>query len=291
MSGADPFFLQFLCAPPGAPVLWTVDLWITGPLLAAMLLYALGATALWRRAGFGRGIKPWQAACFCAGWLVLGLALVSPIHRWGTALFSIHMVEHELVMAVAAPLLAVARPGAALAWACPGRSGRRVGAALRSTGATAAWATVNRPAVATVLHGAAIWMWHAPGLFDAAIDDVALHRLQHVCFFVTGVIFWSALVRRRHPGIAAGHLFVTMLHTGILGALVALAPRVLYRLQTVGAGQWGLTPLEDQQLAGLIMWIPAGLLYAVAALACAGAWVARSSRSAEHGARPREAAV
>jgi cytochrome c oxidase assembly factor CtaG len=294
MSGAIGSFVGFLCiAPVGAAqepgAHWTLDLWITGPLIAAALLYGAGILALWHRAGIGRGIRLWQAGCYAAGWLVLVLALVSPVHHWGSELFAIHMVEHELVMAVAAPLLVIARPGAALAWACPSGARRLLGRALRATGLKDGWQIASRPGVATLLHGIAIWTWHAPTLFEAAIENVALHRLQHVSFLVTGVLFWWALLRRRDAGIAAAHLFVTMLHTSILGALVALAPRVIYRLQTADAARWGLTSLQDQQLAGLIMWIPAGLIYASAALLCLAAWIAGSQRSSGLGERHGEA--
>jgi cytochrome c oxidase assembly factor CtaG len=115
-----------------------------------------------------------------------------------------------------------------------------------------------------------------PPLFDAAVTNVGLHRLQHVSFLATGLLFWWALLRRRHAGVATAHLFATMLHTSILGAIVALAPHVLYRLQTERAVDWGMTPLQDQQLAGLIMWIPAGLVYAAAALLFFAVWVKRS---------------
>src|SRR5947207_10173012 len=100
------------------------------------------------------------------------------------------------------------------------------------------------------------------------------------------MLFWSALVRCRNSGVAAAHLFATMLHTSILGALVALAPRVLYRLQTEGAAAWGLTPLQDQQLAGLIMWIPAGGIYAGAALLFFAGWVRQSGVAARGRAAP-----
>ena len=119
-------------------------------LLLSATLYATGIGRLWRRAGTGRGIATWQAGCYMAGWLVLVLALVSPIHRWGTGLFSIHMVEHELVMAAAAPLLALARPGGAFAWALPSRLRRGPSAALAratassDTTARAGWAAAAR---------------------------------------------------------------------------------------------------------------------------------------------------
>jgi cytochrome c oxidase assembly factor CtaG len=142
------------------------------------------------------------------------------------------------------------------------------------------WAWIVRGGNATLLHGIAIWAWHVPVLFDAAVDQVALHRLQHLSFFGTAVLFWWAVLWRSDAGAAAWHVVVTMLHTGVLGALMALAPRVLYHAQTATSAAWGLTPLEDQQLAGLIMWVPAGTIYAGAALALIVLWIRGSSRKA-----------
>jgi cytochrome c oxidase assembly factor CtaG len=152
------------------------------------------------------------------------------------------------------------------------RSARRLAnaAPLRSL-----WSWLTRPINATIGHGAAIWLWHAPALFDAAVENVTLHRLQHVSFFVTALFFWQAMLRRSARGAAFGHVFLTMLHTSLLGALIALAPHVLYRVQTAQSAAWGLTPLEDQQLAGLVMWAPAGAIYAGAALALAALWIRR----------------
>jgi cytochrome c oxidase assembly factor CtaG len=187
-------------------------------------------------------------------------------------------------MAVAAPLIVCARPGGAYAWAVTAALGARASgrliAGLRLSGARAVWTALTRPSAATLLHGAAIWVWHAPPLFERTVTSVPLHRFQHVSFLVTGVLVWWALARRRNHGVAALHLFATMLHTSILGALIALAPHVLYRLQTGGAAEWGLTPLEDQQLAGLVMWIPAGAIYAGAALCCFAGWVRRCGAAA-----------
>ena len=93
---------------------WTFDLWITGPLFGSGLVYPVGLAVLWSRAGVGHGVPRWQAAAFAAGWLALAAALVSPLHHAGAQLFTAHMIEHELVMAVAAPLLVLARPGGGL---------------------------------------------------------------------------------------------------------------------------------------------------------------------------------
>jgi len=256
---------------------WTFDPWVLVPLLLSLALYLTGTLRLWRRAGPGRGIRFPQAAAYLAGWLSLAAALLSPLHWFGERVFTLHMIEHEVVMAVAAPLLILARPAGALAWALPAGWRRRIGQAGRGPVLGAAWAAMTAPVFATIAHGVAIWAWHIPALFDAAVENGLLHRLQHVSFLGTALLFWWALLRRCTAGAAAAHLFVTMMHTGILGALMALAPRVLYGAQTARAGIWGLTPLEDQQLAGLVMWIPAGTVYAGAALGFLAAWIGRSA--------------
>jgi cytochrome c oxidase assembly factor CtaG len=133
---------------------------------------------------------------------------------------------------------------------------------------------------ATVLHGIAIWVWHIPALFDAAVVDSTLHRLQHTSFLVTALLFWYSLMRTSRSGQAVWHLFFTMLHTSLLGALLAVAPRVLYAVQTSHSLDWGLTALEDQQLAGIVMWVPAGTVYAGATLYYAARWIGSSARAA-----------
>jgi cytochrome c oxidase assembly factor CtaG len=266
-----------ICSAAGRWGDWTFDLWITAPLAATALLHLAGTAVLWARCGVGRGVSPRQAALFWAGWLTLVIALVSPIHHYGEQLFTLHMIEHELVMAVAAPLLVLSWPMAALLWAWPRPIRLTTGRLLRSRLVRSIWRGLSRPLPATVLHGVAIWAWHVPVLFDAALIDVPLHRLQHVSFLATALLFWWALMRRAERGAACGHMFFTMLHTGALGALMAVAPRVIYGVQTAHAAAWGLSPLEDQQLAGLVMWIPAGTIYAAAAIMFAAQWVRRSS--------------
>jgi putative membrane protein len=261
---------------------WTFDPVVVGLLLASAGLYGLGTLRLWRRAGQGHGIRPRQVLCYGAGWLLLAGALVSPLHWLGEHLFSAHMVEHEIVMAGAAPLLALSRPIGAILWAFPPPFRHALGAAGRQPVVRRFWRWVTAPITATLMHGAAIWLWHAPRLFEAAVQSEGLHRLQHLTFLVSALAFWWALFRRAEFGAAVLHLFATMIHMTVLGALITLAGRVLYAHQTGFAENWGLTPLEDQQLAGLIMWVPAGTVYAAAALAFAALWIRQSSRKPRH---------
>jgi putative membrane protein len=263
----------------GLHAAWTFDPWIVTPLVTIAILYAAGSWRLWSH-GRRRKMQGWRPLAFWFGWISLGAALVSPLHWLGEHLFTFHMIEHEILMAISAPLMVAARPLGIMLWALPRGSRRRTAALLQSWPVRGTWRALAGGGTATLLHGVAIWVWHAPLLFDAAVENITLHRLQHVSFFATAVLFWWAVLWRSPAGAAAWHVFITMLHTSVLGALMALAPRVLYGAQTATAADWGLGPLEDQQLAGVIMWVPAGTIYAGAALALLALWIRRSSENA-----------
>jgi cytochrome c oxidase assembly factor CtaG len=264
---------------------------ITLPLAAIALIYGIGASRLWRRSGRGRPERLRQALLFATGWSVLTAALVSPIHALGERVFSAHMIEHELLMAVAAPLLVAACPSAALMWALPATLRRGTGKLTHGKVLQAVWALAARPLSATVLHGAAIWIWHIPALFEAALQQGVLHYAQHASFLGTALLFWWTLLprsgRQQAYGSSIMHLFFTSLHTGLLGVLLLVSPKLWYPENGSGAALWDLSPLEDQQLAGLVMWVPAGLIYGGAALLLAGLWISNSgTREAAHALRP-----
>jgi cytochrome c oxidase assembly factor CtaG len=260
---------------------WTLSFSITLPLAALLLIYSCGLARLWTRAGWGRGVRPWQAACFALGWGLLVVALVSPLHELGQQLFTAHMIEHEILMIAAAPLLVVSRPLGAMLWALPQEATRIVAAAARWRLTGLCWRGLTEPASASILHGAAIWVWHLPLLFDAALRSEPLHWLQHFSFLTSALLFWWALLngrqRRRSYGAAVFYLFFTSLHCGLLGLLLAFARTPLFAGQDSAAAARGLTALEDQQLGGFIMWMPAGGAYMCAALIMAGFWINRSA--------------
>jgi cytochrome c oxidase assembly factor CtaG len=202
---------------------------------------------------------------------------MSPLHRLGGVLFSAHMAQHELLMAVAAPLLVLGRPIIPFLWALPTSWRRAAGEWAALALVRSVWLLLSLPVVAWVLHAAAIWLWHAPLLYQAALKSELVHTAQHVSFLGTGVLFWWALLQGRQgrAGRPASviYLFTTAVHTSLLGVLLTFSSRLWYPLYQSGTMQWGLTPIEDQQLAGLIMWIPGGLAYLIAALWLASAWL------------------
>lgn len=255
-------------AAPGAMPGWTWDGWIVGPLILLLALFLTGWSVLRARMGKGAHMLDWGGWLFLAGWLILAGALMSPLHQLGERSFAAHMVEHELLMLAAAPLLVLARPLVPMLWAFPGPARRWLGRAGRSALVLPLWKGVTGPLPATLLQAAALWLWHAPALFDRALASSAWHATQHLCFLVAGLIFWTAMLARSTPrGVAALCLFATSLVSGALGALMAFALSPWYpRYAALGMAPFGLSPVEDQQLAGLLMWVPGGLIHAGAAL-------------------------
>ncbi|KQU71447.1 MULTISPECIES: cytochrome c oxidase assembly protein [unclassified Rhizobacter] len=243
--------------------------WVFAWLALSIGLYAIGTARLWRHAGAGRGLHAGTVAAGAAGFAVLALALASPVDALADRLFAAHMVQHELLMVVAAPLLVLGRPLAAWAWALPPAARQRVGGWLRHPAWRVPWRALTHPLSAWSLHALALWAWHLPLCFEAALRSPAWHALQHASFLGTALLFWwctLAAVPRRAIGGALLSLFTTMLHTGALGALFSLSPLVWYPHYLGSAPVLGLDPLEDQQLGGLIMWVPAGAAYLAAAL-------------------------
>jgi putative membrane protein len=227
-------------------------------------------------------LRNWQATSFYFGWALLAGALVSPMHKVGSALFSVHMTQHELLMLVVAPLIVMGRPLIAFLWALPERWREKAGHASKLPAVAAGWAILTAPIFVWLAHAIALWMWHVPSMYDAALNSEYIHAVQHAMFLGTAVLFWWTLVNGRYGrmgyGIAVLYVFTTGLHTGILGALFTLTDRVWFGIHEGRTASFGMTALEDQQLAGLIMWIPAGVVFILVALALFAAWLGESER-------------
>jgi putative membrane protein len=240
-------------------------------------LYGYGLHRLWKSAESGRGIRKWQALCFGAGWVALVIALLSPIDSMGGVLFSAHMVQHELLMLVAAPLLVLGHPLLPFLWALPILWRRRLGHIAAAKPVRRCWRVLTRPMTSWIIHAAAVWIWHVPLLFQATLENNAIHVIQHASFLGSALLFaWSLLHgtdREMGYGAAVLYVFLTALHTSILGALLTFAVHPWYPAYQNLTYAWGLTPIEDQQLGGLIMWIPGGVVYLAAGLALIAAWM------------------
>jgi cytochrome c oxidase assembly factor CtaG len=253
-------------------------------------VYATGVAAAWRRAGYGRGIRPVEALTFAGGWMALVVALCPPLDEWSETWLLAHMIQHELLMVVAAPLVAISAPLIALLWAMPAALRRRALEAARWPPIAVASHSITAPLSVFILHGLALWLWHLPALYEAALEHEGIHVLQHLCFFGTAALFWWGLEHGRYGRIGYGaavvYVFATAVHGGVLGALLTVSPRVWYAPYSV-QHHAGLSPLEDQQLAGLIMWVPAGLVFAAAGLLLFARWLRESDRRTRFNPAPR----
>jgi putative membrane protein len=285
MMGNNPAHVGQPLAPPDLWTAWSFEPLVVLCLLLSGWLYLRGVRLLWRSAGPARGIQLWEAGAFAAGWLVLALALISPLHRLGGVLFSAHMAQHELLMVAAAPLLVLGRPIVPFLWALPISWRRALGAWAGTGSINTAWTFLTLPLVAWSLHAIAIWLWHAPALYQATLSSESVHTLQHVSFLGTALLFWWTVLRGKEGRIgrptAVLSLFTTSVHTTLLGALLAFSTTQWYPLYASSTTPWGLTPLEDQQLAGLIMWVPAGLAYLLATLLIVASWLGEAGRKLE----------
>lgn len=237
----------------------------------ALYLRGIGVLRAKRRPVIARAARSWALAAAGAGMAALFFALIWPLDALGALSFAAHMAQHMLLMAVAAPLLALAEPSVPLMLALPSPwrpAAARAGKMLRIR---------LQPRIAFALHGAVIWIWHAPLLFEAALRRPWLHTIEHLAFLGSALLFWNALLRVGRAdgegyGAAALWTLATLIHTGLLGALITFAPHPLYPVYDEAHGL-ALSPMEDQQLAGLLMWIPAGFCYLAAGLAFAAAWL------------------
>lgn len=244
---------------------WNTDPLILTVLVLPLYLYLRGA-ATYRVAG-------WRTAAFASGIAVLFAALISPLDALSATLFSSHMIQHLLFVMAAAPLLVFSRPLASLLRGLPLNWRKASGQIVQSPTARMIGHSLTQPVPVSILHLAVLWLWHIPALYSAAIEQPVLHFAQHASYFMTAVLFWWMLVNTPGYGSRILAVFVMMMATGLLGALMTFAREPWYRSHAPYVGAWGLAPLEDQQLAGLFMWIPPGFIFVVTAGLLLGGWL------------------
>ncbi len=244
MTGTGPVWIPY-CGPGPTPAEWLAR-WNLDPVLIAALALGLAVVG-WRMSGRER---------MCAAAAVVGLAIVfvSPLCALSSALFAARTVHHVLLVAVAAPLIA---------WSAP----RRPAGPL---------------ALATAAQAVVFWAWHAPSAYGWALSNDAVYWLMQSSLLGSAVWFWAA-VRRASAPAAVAALLIAMVAMGLLGALLTFTGQPVYEPHFATTAAWSLTPLEDQQAAGLIMWAPAAAVYLAAALMVLGRWIGPDPRT---GARP-----
>jgi putative membrane protein len=243
------------CGEAPGPEVW-LSRWNLDPVLggALVLLAFVLAHPQWRDAAFRR-----QAGALRAAWALTVLLYVSPLCALSSAFFTVRVVHHMALVLVLAPLLAFGLEP----WL------RRLPAPL--------W-------TATAVAAVVFWTWHVPSPYAAALSSVAVYALMQFSLLGSALAFWVA-VRRSAPAAALAAILVTTVVMGLLGALITFAPRPLYAPHFASSLAWGVAPLEDQQLAGILMWAPGSIAYLLAAVWIGWRWM-RSERDRPLHAEP-----
>jgi putative membrane protein len=254
---------------------WRPDPLILGILVLTAFLYRLGLAHLGARRR--QLVRPAHVAAFAGALLALAIALASPLELAASSVFAAHMVQHLLLMLIVAPLVVCGRPVLVLGRAVPLR-GRRLFVRVRARPSVrSARDALLHPVSAWVMGVVVLWAWHLPALYEVALRHDALHALEHASLIATAALVWALALGRARRSLAipaaSGLLLATALQSGALGAVLALAQRPLYPIHASVAPSWGLTPLEDQQLAGGLMWVPPGIVYTVVIAALLAHWL------------------
>jgi cytochrome c oxidase assembly factor CtaG len=264
---------------------WTFQPVVLAGVAASAAAYAWGVRSLWRRGGVGRGVAAWRTVSFGLGLVAILAALVSPLDAAADELLSAHMAQHLLLMVVAAPLLVLGAPGLAMSAGLTTSRRRAMHAAGRHALIRRGRRLATHPVASWLIATSVLWAWHLPGVYDAAVRNGSLHSLEHLSFLGSAFLFWWVALqpsgpRRMSRGAGIVYVFAGALQSGALGALLAFAPTPIYPLYAQRAAAWGTSPLADQQLAGLLMWVPSFLVYLVAAGALFLGWLRAEERDA-----------
>lgn len=252
-----PSIPQPYCGAPPDPAeiwsRWNLDPVLIGVLLAALGLYLFAARGPRRPATY-------RIASFALGWATAAAALVSPLCPLSVSLFSARVGQHMALSLVAAPLLLLGAPGTVLASLFPA-SGRRLAGSKIAAG-------LRSPAGAAVAFTLALWFWHAPAPYAATFSSPLAYWLMHLTVFGAALLVWNVLLGMSPARVVAAIVVgaISTVQMTFLGALITLTPRLLYAPHAVTPYAWGLTQAADQQIGGLIMWVPGCTIFLTATL-------------------------
>ncbi len=245
--------------------------WHLDPVLVSLLTTAGAGYLIAYRATAGTGrqtLPAWRVLAYFAGLAALAVALLGPPDHFNGVLFSVHMVQHLLLMLVAAPLLVLGRPAALALWALPPRPRQRIWRALLGNRPVRSSLTLlTHPFLVFLLYNGSFIAWHLPSLYQAAVADPLVHEVEHASFFGSALLFWQVLLdprpwrRRLSTEAVVLVLFTTWMASDLLCATVTLSSELLYPVYAWQPKPWGLSPLGDQRLGGAMMWIAGGVLY------------------------------
>jgi putative copper resistance protein D len=254
---------------------WQLDAWVVLPLIGAALLHRWGVQRVNRLHPKNR-VPRYRSWCWYSGLVVLLIALASPIGTYDTTLFSVHMVQHLLLIMLAAPLLAMGAPITLVMRVASAETRRRI---LLPFLHSRPMRALSFPATTWILFAGVMWASHFSALFNASLDNEAIHVFEHALYLGSALLFWWPVVgadpspwRLPHPGRIA-YLFLGMPQSSFLGLAIFSAPAVLYSHYETLVRNWGPTALEDQQWAGGLMWVGGDIFFLTALVLAVWVWL------------------
>ena len=307
LAGAGPVLGHGVAPTPSSALdvllAWQLEPHVILPLLVAAGLYWWAVGVVNRLHG-ANPVPRFRVWCWFGGLAMLFVALASPIATYDTTLFSVHMVQHLLLTLVAAPLLALGAPITLLLRVCSASARQRVVLPILHSRFLR---VLSFPVVTWVLLAGVMWASHFSGLYDASLENEAIHIGEHALYLGVALLFWWPVVGadpspwRMPHALRIGYLFLGMPQSSFLGLAILSAPDVLYPHYATLVRSWGPSPLLDQQWAGGIMWVGGDLAFLVALLLAVWVWMraeereglrvdARLDREAAQAAQAAEAA-
>lgn len=245
---------------------WAID----PPVFIGLLLACLGYWLAWRRVQrlATRRFPTSYAVYYYCGMLAIAVALLGPFDVYNENSLLLHMAQHLLLLQAAGPLIWLGRPvQIVLRAVSPRRSGPVIKSVLRRHWVRSLLSFLSHPLVAFLVFNVTLLTWHVPAMYDAALNNPVIHDLEHLAFLTAALIYWWPIIEpvpRHHKlrlGFALGSIFITGLVSEALGAILSLDSTLLYPYYIHAQSLWGMTPLSDQEYAGLLMWVGGGMLY------------------------------
>lgn len=236
-----------------------------------------------------RGLPVWRLCAYLGGLLSIAIALLSPLDTFAELLFLMHMAQHVVLIMIAAPLLLLGNPLPAFLWALPDIVRRPAGLVMAPGGrGHAVLRQLTWMPGTWVLYVVNFWAWHHPAAYGVALRNAWVHDAEHLAFFLTAILFWWPVINPSpHPrgfipyGFRIVYVLGAALQNTLLSALITLTDRVIYSHYASVPRVWGLTVSEDQMLAGLIMWLPGGMMYMATILILVARMLSREERLTE----------
>lgn len=264
---------------------WTFDPTFLVPLVAA-ILYFRGLRALRRE---GRGGFPMRRPLLLGlGVVLAGAALLSPVDLLSDYSFTWHMIQHMIIAQVSVPLILLGAPFLPVIRGLPEAFRRRAFIPFaRNAAVQRFFRAFTHPVVGFLCYMAALWAWHLPGLYDAALENEFVHYFEHFCFVITALqMHWHVVnpypfQSRMHYLVRAAYLFVITVQNSVLGAMITFSDEVLYGYSKLESF-WGLTMEDDQLVGGLLMWVGGGMMHLFVIMTVLIVYAAEEERKEPH---------